>query len=231
MEGTPQSENSPPLATAAVIIAIILLIVYYAARRGESFNGGAPRQESFESCERSDEGKRRPEQFTEDLAAGYPYSYSVADGDLALNRFYSTAEVDPHITGQLYAGPRAGGAGRRQIYGARTSHAGRMGMAEYSSGVPGEPGVDVGLLGMREYSLTGKPDVFDDGIPENWRMPSAPFNWYVPAERDYYDVEGRVPRPLEKGLVSLREPDHEPQVGPSYWPSPGRAPSKGATSP
>ena len=147
------------------------------------------------------------------LSFGYPYNYALDTAnpaEVAENRMYSTAEVDPLITGQLFSGSRAAGTGRRWIYGGRTSYGDKWGMHEFSSGVPGEAGVDVGLLGMREYSRDGRPDVFDDGIPENWQMPSTPMNWfYVPKERDYYDVEAQGPGVFKEDLMSLQEPDHE----------------------
>jgi hypothetical protein len=58
---------------------------------------------------------------------------------------------------------------------------------------------------MREYSLDGRPDVFDDGIPENWQLPSTPTNWYVPQGRDYYDVEANGPGVYKAGLMSLQD--------------------------
>lgn len=152
---------------------------------------------------------------TRAFAAGYPYNFELDDADpaaVALNRFYSSAEVDPLVTGQLYAGTRAAGEGRRLLYGGRTSHGDKWGLHEFSTGVPGQAGVDVGPLGLREYSLDGLPGVFDDGIPENWRLPSTPPSWYAPRGRDYYDVENQDARPYEPNLVSLREPDHDPLV-------------------
>ena len=147
------------------------------------------------------------------LAHGYPYGYAMAAADpgtVARNRMYSTTEVDPLISGQLYAGPRAAGPGRRWIYGGRTSHGNKWGLHEFSSGVPGEAGVDVGLLGIPEYSLDGsRPEVFDDGVPENWRLPSTPINWYAPAGRDFYDHEAQQAGVYSKNLMSLQEPDHE----------------------
>lgn len=145
------------------------------------------------------------------LAHGYPYNYAAAGPEeVELNRMYSTAEVDPLVTGQLYAGARASGTGRRWIYGGRTSHGDKWGLHEFSTGVPGQAGVDVGLLGLREYSLDGRPDVFDDGIPENWRLPSTPVNWYVPVARDHYDVEAQQAAVYDENLMSLQEPDHDP---------------------
>ena len=151
-----------------------------------------------------------------DLSFGYPYNFSLATADpaeVAENRMYSTEEVDPIVTGQLYSGGRAAGAGRRWVYGGRTAHGGDWGLREFSTGVPGQAGVDVGLLGMREYSLDGRPEVFDDGIPENWRLPSTPVNWYAPRREDFYDVEAQGPGVYKPHLVSLQEPDHEPRVG------------------
>jgi len=185
----------------ALLVAVIIVLVVLAALAA----AGGPREPM--------KAGPAPPGFL-DLAAGYPYGYSLATTDPAqvqLNRLYSSAEVDPLVTGQLYAGPRAAGVGRRQIYGGRTSFGRRWGMHEYSAGVPGQAGVDVGLLGMREYSLDpGAPDVFDDGIPAQWKLPSTPVNWYVPQFRDYYDVEAGGPAVYAKDLMSLQEPDHEP---------------------
>ena len=133
------------------------------------------------------------------LASDYPHSYTLADGE----RLYHTVEVDPLITGQLYAGARAAGPGRRWIYGSRTAYGDKWGLREFSTG---QTGVDVGL---RAYSLDGRPEVFDDGIPENWQMPSTPVDWYAPAGRDYYDVEAQQAGVYDKHLLSLQEPDHE----------------------
>ncbi len=150
------------------------------------------------------------------LAAGYPYNYQLAEADpeaVELNRFYSTAEVDPVVAGRLYQGPRGAGTGRRWIYGGRTAPGQTWGLHEFSEGVPGEPGVDVGLLGMREYSLDGKPGVFDDGIPAEWLLPSTPVNWYAPRAADYYDVEDQQVRAYGAGDIEpLSEPDHDPPL-------------------
>ena len=178
----------------AVLVAVVLIIIFLYGSNRESFLSS---------------------RWTEikDIAHGYPYGYSLAIADpveVGMNRMYSTAEVDPLITGQLYSGARAAGSGKRWIYGGRTSYGDKWGMHEFSTGVPGEAGVDVGLLGMREYSLDGKPDVFDDGIPPQWQLPSTPVNWYVPQFRDYYDVESGGPAVFKPHLMSLQEPDHSP---------------------
>lgn len=203
------AENGITLALIA-IIAIVAVALFLS--RGQPM-AGRPKS-PFDSW-----GSR----WGPSLSFGYPYNYAIAGGGLSdnanpaevahhhhhQNRVYSTAEVDPMVTGQLYAGPRAAGTGQRFIYGGRTSHGDKWGLREFSAGVPGQAGVDVGLLGMREYSLDGRPDVFDDGIPENWQLPSTPVNWYVPQGRDYYDVEANGVGVYKPGLMSLQEPDHE----------------------
>jgi hypothetical protein len=124
----------------------------------------------------------------------------------ALNRLYSTADVDPIITGQLYAFSD----GVRNVYAERTSHGDVHGLEEYSSsGGPGDVGVDVGPYGLAEYG--GKEVGFDDGIPEPYSMPSTPIRWYGPKQRDHYGPEG--PTVYSEGLYSLWEPDHDPLVG------------------
>lgn len=187
--------------TAVLVVLIILVVAAMAYAR---MDDGSEDKSGFENW---------GSHWGPSLSHGYPYNYAIDTIDpttLQENVMYSTAEVDPLITGQLYSGSRAAGTGRRMLYGGRTSHGKDWGMHEFSSGVPGEAGVDVGLLGMREYSLDGKPDVFDDGIPENWQMPSTPMNWYAPKERDYYDAESQGPAVYKPNLMPLGEPDHEP---------------------
>jgi hypothetical protein len=199
--GRSQTSAAP---IAIVLVLIIIVIAFALARRGAPPAGD--RKGGFDNW---------GAHWGPDLAHGYPYNYALATAnpaEVAQNRMYSTAEVDPLVTGQLYAGTRAAGTGRRWIYGGRTSHGHKWGLHEFSSGVPGQPGVDVGLLGMREYSLDGRPGVFDDGIPANWQFPSNPISWYVPKERDYYDVEAQQAAVYKANLTPLFEPDHDPLV-------------------
>jgi hypothetical protein len=193
-------KDSTVLLAILVVVAIIVVVL---ARKNEEDHGSKSAFTNWGS------------HWGPNLAYGYPYNYSLATADpgtAEVNRMYSSAEVDPLITGQLYAGVRAAGEGRAWVYGGRTSFGDKWGMHEFSSGVPGQAGVDVGLLGMREYSLDGKPDVFDDGIPENWKLPSTPTNWYVPQQRDYYDVESQDAAVYKPDLLPLQEPDHDPLV-------------------
>lgn len=119
----------------------------------------------------------------------------------ALSRPYSTADVDPLIAGQLYGYSD----GVRNVYAQRSAHG--DGLAEYSSsGGPGDVGVDVGPFGLDEYG--GREVGFNDGIPEQWAMPSTPIRWYAPKQRDHYGPEG--PTVYSEGAYTLSEPDHDP---------------------
>jgi hypothetical protein len=123
----------------------------------------------------------------------------------ALSRLYSTADVEPLITGALYEHADH----IRPVYAQRTSHGDVHGLTEYSSGGgPGDVGVDVGPFGLDEYG--GRQVGFDDGIPPTWALPSTPIRWYRPHQRDYYGPEG--PTAYTEGLYTLTEPDHDQQV-------------------
>lgn len=204
------------LLTALVLILLLVIVARFTLTFGqENFrrtkSEGAPRQ--FRTPPNP---PARGITWDPTMDYGYPYNYSldtVAGPGEGRNRFSSTSEVDPIVTGQLYAGARAAGENRRFVYGQRTSFGNAWGMHEYSSGVPGEAGVDVGPLGMHEYSLDGgKPDVFDDGIPADWQMPSTPVSWYLPQGRDYYNVEEQGPSPYKPYILPLTEADHAPKI-------------------
>ena len=133
-------------------------------------------------------------------AAGAPDRRSVY---AATSRLYSTADVDPLVTGQMYAHAD----GIRNVYAERTSHGNLYGLAEYSSsGAPGDTGVDVGPYGLEEYG--GKETGYDDGIPPEWTLPSTPVRWYAPKQRDHYGQHGATP--YSQGSYSLTEGDHDP---------------------
>jgi hypothetical protein len=118
---------------------------------------------------------------------------------------YSTAEVDPLVTGQLYAHAE----NMRPVYSQRTTHANTHGLTEFSSsGSPGDVGVDAGPFGMAEYG--GATIGGDDGIPEAYAFPSTPIRWYAPQRRDHFGPEG--PTAYAHNLFSLTEPDHDPLV-------------------
>ncbi len=194
----------------------------YGRGTGEEGDGGGPpppstEKATFDVARDVEPPAACPDpDFSPLLSYGYPYNYSLESPDpveVGENRMYSSAEVDPRITGQLYAGARAAGVGRQFIYGNRVSFGDKWGLREFSTGVPGQTGVDVGPLGMCQYSLDGTPDVFDDGIPPEWAMPSTPVNWYKPKDRDYYNVEERGGSVYPNNLMPLSEPDHEPLFG------------------
>ena len=145
---------------------------------------------------------------------------------------YYSDEIDPLVTGTLYNDVNR----LRPIYTQRTAfgvpkwetqsisadgefgYRAPRGLTEYNtSGSSGDVGVTVGPLGF--YNDIGTmigpvvyPSVADDGIPEEWNLPSTPMLPYasshVPTE-DYYGPEG----PTVYALSGFRfpfEPDHEP---------------------
>ena len=141
------------------------------------------------------------------LGLSYPYNHLFSEEEKG-GALHSSEEVDPLITGGLYSAARAAGRGRRWVYSGRTADGGTLGMREFSSGVSGQPGVDVGLLGMRQYALDRSGDVFDDGVPENWRIPATPLNWYASRRDDHYDVAGAAPA-APGGVRAIQEEDHD----------------------
>lgn len=139
----------------------------------------------------------------------------------ALNRLYSTADVDPLVTGQLYAH----NGEVRHIYAQRTAYPeddledlaieqascrSAYGLSEYnSSWGANTTGVDVGPFGLDEYA--GLRSGYDDGIPPNYNLPSTPIRAYKPSQEDYYDPAGL--EVYSVGLYALSVPDHDPLVG------------------
>lgn len=131
--------------------------------------------------------------------------YAITSPNLTNATLYSSADVDPLVTGQLYANSNQ----TRNVYAQRTSMGDEWGLKEYnSSGEPGDVGVDVGPDALYEYA--GKRSNFDDGIPEQWAFPSTPIRWYAPSQRDYYGPQG--PTAYTEGLYALMEPDHIPKM-------------------
>ncbi len=182
------------LATCVVLVAILLYICV--TRKGAS-SQKAPRAAPHQVASRA-----APPEHLE------PHPDDVApDGQRRtlfreLSKPYSTADVDPLVTGQLYAWRDD----TRNVYGMRTSHGGKYGLHEFSTGVPGEVGVDQGPWGLDEYG--GRMIGYDDGIPEAWQLPSTPVRWYRPRQRDYWGPQGLTPYVV--GLFALQEGDHEP---------------------
>ena len=151
--------------------------------------------------------RRAPKLAAGGLSLSYPYNHLFSEEEKG-GALHSSEEVDPLITGGLYSAARAAGRGRRWVYSGRTADGGTLGMREFSSGVSGQPGVDVGLLGMRQYALDRSGDVFDDGVPENWRIPATPLNWYASRRDDHYDVAGAAPA-APGGVRAIQEEDHD----------------------
>ena len=133
-----------------------------------------------------------------------------------LNRFYSTADVDPLIVGQLYEFRDD----TRDVYAGRTGVGGEWGLQEFAvDNQPAMVGVDVGPEALSEYegSILG----YDDGIPAQWAFPSTPYRWYRPRRADYLGQEGPSLVDGDKAYP-IFVPDHEPQIGED--PEPGNPP-------
>ena len=182
------------LALVALVLAAIVLLVWWSRPSGLSLAGPAAGpaagHEGFDV---------EPSRMT---FGGGPERRSV---HAALSRLYSTADVDPLLSGQLYEHADH----VRNVYAQRTSHGDVHGLTEYSSGGgPGDVGVDVGPFGLDEYG--GRQIGFDDGIPPEWAMPSTPIRWYRPHQRDHFGPEG--PTAYTEGLYTLSEPDHDARV-------------------
>lgn len=161
--------------TALLLVFLIILVYFF----WHSYRG--------KTADKSREGLRNPSVYAE------------------VNKLYSTADVDPMVTGELYQYAD----NVRDVYTQRSAHGPGWGLTEYSSsGGPGEVGVDVGPYGLEEYG--GQQVGYNDGIPEAWAFPSTPIRWYAPRQRDYYGPEG--PTVYSEGLHSLTVPDHDPLV-------------------
>jgi len=203
--------DSSATAVLVVLVIVIIVVALWTNRR--------PRRQGFDMARVMDEAERGakdspplggrregmlPSEVSSDALTldGGPQRRSV---HAAVSRLYSTADVDPLVTGQLYG--HADDV--RPVYAQRTSHGDVHGLTEYSSsGGPGDLGVDVGPWGLEEYG--GKQIGFDDGIPATWALPSTPVRWYRPKQRDFYGPES--PTVYSEGLFSLFEPDHDPLV-------------------
>ena len=168
--------------------------------------------ESSEKQERLPQKRARAEGFLvprrewgpppPDTDAIFTSRLAVAQPELRGARLFSAADVDPLVTGSLYS--TAGHM--RTVYLQRAP----WGLAEFSSsGGVGDVGVDVGPYGLAEYG--GRVIGADDGIPENWAFPSAPYRWYTPRRQDYYGPTG--PTVPSSDMYALSEPDHDPPAG------------------
>lgn len=194
MDASDKSGESKP--ARAVLLALVIVLVFAVAFQRDERAEPAVRSARFTGREKMEPS---PDSVFMEPAPERRSVYS------ALNRLYSTADVDPLITGHLY-----GYADDvRNVYSERTSHGDVHGLTEYSSaGGVGDVGVDIGPYGLDEYG--GKQIGYDDGIPAPWAFPSTPVRWYAPNREDYYGLEG--PTPFATALYELRVPDHDPLV-------------------
>ena len=201
----PRRSSCAPVVVAVVVAVVVLCCVYSSAERflpageGDGSGGGGLNLLSPDAQLQCPDPGYDPE-----LAAGYPFAFSLdpPDGrDGVVKSWHSTEQVDPLVTGQLYEGARASGAGRRFVFGGRIAYGKEREAWEAASSTPGEVGADVGPLGLCPTGPDGKPDVFDDGIPVTWQMPSTPVNWYRPIGPD---SPHRLPRPRRGAAASSR---------------------------
>lgn len=175
-------DSARAVFAALVVVLLVVLVVGFAVRARGCGNGGARRDGLCVNPDYVLPARQDPSVYR----------------DFA--RLYTTDEVDPLVTGQLYAWRD----NTRDIYSGRVSHGSLYGLQEFSSATtPGAVGVDIGPLG-----LAGPWVGYDDGIPENYAFPSTPIEWYRPRQRDFYGPEG--PTPYVDGMYPLTEPDHEP---------------------
>lgn len=198
-----------------IILVVILIIILVCHKQSDI------KKSNFNQCYQSAENPGN----TASLES-YPYNMSA---DFPYKTLYTGAEVDPIITGGLYAYRD----NLRPIYGARTSDGGVWGLHDYCSSLPEVAGEQT-LLDKQCGSIQAGPEetedskvgvcydyngigdsqcdkCFDDGIPVNWNLPSTPFAWYKPLKDDYYSREGI--KPYTKDMYAQMEPDHEPLIG------------------
>lgn len=122
-----------------------------------------------------------------------------------ITKLYRSSEVDPLITGQLYA-PRDY---LRYKYDSRIV---MPDMAEYNSSGTGDAiGVDMGPYGTSEYG--GRIIGADDGIPKNWQFPSTPMRQYKAKGFDYYDINDNDVKLSTDKVYTYTVPDHDPKIG------------------
>lgn len=222
--------NGSSLVTVCVLAVLFAMLIVFLATRPDPKTAAS---EPFHS--RPSEGRKEsPLKLQQSNAGGYPYNFGLEAGRPFArstsmrtaaaygDRFYSTADIDPLVLGQYSQGREY----LQDVHGGRTAHSER-GLVEFSRSAdsctelreqPGLTGVDVGPLGLKGYNLDGKPDVFDDGIPENWYLPSTPVSWWKPTgpgDHDYYDYGEGAARPISDTHYMPFEPDHEPLLGPS----------------
>ena len=127
---------------------------------------------------------------------------SCAEPEKFTPTLYSSADYDDElITGELYQRGRL-----RSVYATRTSHGDEWGLQEYTDAGPGDVGYDVGPLGLDSNCTT---QTSNDGIPENWNLPSTPLQFYAVVGGDYYGAEGPTPY-CGAGLEMISVGDHRP---------------------
>jgi hypothetical protein len=124
----------------------------------------------------------------DDDSSYYPGNMSLGTSPDKL--LYSAADVDPIITANLHKN-------REEMKG------------EYTQRIT-EGGSEFGPNYDSNINISYSTQIYDDGMPSNWILPSTPIETYRPPVGDYYGDQGITP--YTKDLYSQSEPDHEPAV-------------------
>lgn len=198
-------QNNNSASIIAIVIIAIILILYFRCYQGV-FNGDKKKSNS-------DSFMNEKEVIDPDelLLVSYPFINGERER-IRTKRIVppsistlDTIEVDPLITGRLYAAPRLAGKGRRHVYGGQVSHGDKWGLREFSNGISGEVGVDIG---------PNKHNSINYDIPKNWRLPSDSIPSYETQE-DSYNIKMQGPDVSScdgTNIKRIQEPDHNPLV-------------------
>ena len=182
--------QDPESCSTSVLIAftlvLILTVMWLRSRSPQSRDSEFDPSDEFDSATRWESILPQPRWDGTPLPAGAQFP------------MWSTADVDPLVTGALYKHANH----TRNVYGARTTHSDKHGLTEFSRS-SGSVGYTVGPY--------GSADRWDDGLPSEWIIPSTQPSWYVSDHDDYYGPDGITTQNL--GMYSLTEGDHDPLVG------------------
>lgn len=181
--------------TAVLLAVAIITLVVYISYLWQSDSDTGHESNKFE-------GADRPPMAPQLLSPAPACTGDCAEPEPFVPTLYSSADVDELITGELY---KKGGR-LRTIYGARTSYGDKWGLQEDPPSGPGNVGHDVGPLGLDSGSkCLGRTT--NDGIPDNWNLPSTPIEFYAVVGGDYYGAEGPTPY-CGAGLEMVSVGDH-----------------------
>ena len=123
--------------------------------------------------------------------------------DLPPSYIYSTTDINPYITGNLYneAHPE-----RKYVYTGRSAYG--YGLQEYGDDIDVDDSYNSSDLN-EETEPNPYSKHFNDGIPESWAMPSTPVREYIPSDKrdDYYNSKYGILPSTDK-IYQPYIPDH-----------------------